>query len=84
MFRNSSRDILEHCFSFPLMSRYPLNVLFSYVLDLLFVPCDRFGCSTVNTGTGCAMFVCSMTVLSHAFPGISFSDIKSGTTGFTV
>lgn len=44
----------------------------------------RFGCSTVNTDTGCAMFVCCVTVLSYAFPGISFSDIKSGTTGFVV
>jgi len=66
------------------MSRYLLNILFSYVLGLLFVPCDRFGCSTVNTGTGCAMFVYSMIVLSYAFPGISFSDIKSGTAGFAV
>jgi hypothetical protein len=44
----------------------------------------RFGCSAVNTGTGCAMFVSSMTALSYAFPGISFSDVKSGTTGFAV
>jgi hypothetical protein len=48
------------------------------------VPGDRYGCSTVNASTGCAMFVCSMTVMSFAFPGISFSDIRSGTTGFAV
>jgi len=84
MLQNSSCDILDHCFLFPPVSRYPLNILFCNVLGLLFVPCDRFGCSTVNTSTGCAMFVCSMTVPSYAFPGISFSDIKSGTTGFAV
>ena len=44
----------------------------------------RFGCSTVSTGTGCSVFVCCMTVLSYAFPGISFSDIKSGTRRFAI
>jgi hypothetical protein len=65
-----------------------VNILFSYIFSLIFIPCGsqlKQSCAVIVQLLLYAVFGYLTIVLWYVFPGISFSDIKSGTTeGFAV